>query len=178
MAEIKSTLELVLERTKHLVMSDDEKKQMELDEHLEKLPGQVQKYLDGLIDVDDLKRVIDGIPASCREAAIRRLIRLLLERLKLSTVKRVIRALREFAASEERERLGAIESLYEEYEAKRIEMGKRIFDRISQKLSEMSISGDGYEIIPERSPEYREFQDNFERLFSGEKDKWLACLNE
>ncbi len=178
MAEIKSTLELALERTKHLIMSDDEKKQMELEEHLEKLPGYVQKYLDGLVDINDLKHVVDDIPASCKESAVRRLIKLLIERIELSTVEKIIKALKEFTDSKEAERLETIEKLYEEYEAKRAEITGRIFDRISQKLTEMSISGDGYEIIPEKSHEYKEFQESFERLFFSERDKWLKCLSE
>lgn len=47
MGEIKSTLDLVLEKTKHLTLTPEEKEQQKRDEARKKIKGQVQKYIDG-----------------------------------------------------------------------------------------------------------------------------------
>lgn len=52
MGEIKSTLDLVMEKTKHLTMSPEEKEQQKLDEARKKVKGLIQKYLDGGLNVE------------------------------------------------------------------------------------------------------------------------------
>jgi hypothetical protein len=46
MAEIKSTLDIVLEKTKHLALSAEEKVEMKVQEGLKKVPGYVERLLD------------------------------------------------------------------------------------------------------------------------------------
>jgi hypothetical protein len=46
MAEIKSTLDLVLEKTKHLKLSAEEKAEMQMQDFLKKVPGYVIQILD------------------------------------------------------------------------------------------------------------------------------------
>ncbi|UCD88579.1 MAG: hypothetical protein JSW04_08880 [Desulfobacterales bacterium] len=48
MGEIKSTLDLVMEKTKHLTLSDEEKAEQQLAEAKKKIYGLVRKYQDGL----------------------------------------------------------------------------------------------------------------------------------
>lgn len=52
MAEIRSTLDLVMERTRHLTMSDSDKREQAAAEFRTALNGLIQKYLDGDTDVD------------------------------------------------------------------------------------------------------------------------------
>jgi len=49
MAEIKSTLDLVMERTRHLTLSREEKAARETEDYKRKLGGLIQRYLDRLI---------------------------------------------------------------------------------------------------------------------------------
>jgi len=58
MAEIKSTLDLIMERTKNLTMTVDERKALQRKEWEGKVKGWVQKYLDGAITIEDLKEHI------------------------------------------------------------------------------------------------------------------------
>ena len=58
MGEIKSTLELALERTKHLSLSDEEKQQHRQDEFSQRVKGIIQKYHDKLIKQDRIKEVL------------------------------------------------------------------------------------------------------------------------
>ena len=55
MSEIKSTLDIVLEKTKHLTLSKDEKRAQEKEEATKNLAGLLQKYQDEVLDIDQLK---------------------------------------------------------------------------------------------------------------------------
>lgn len=66
MAEIKSTLDLVMEKTKHLTLSPEEKLEMQLQDLLKKVPGYVQLVLDGTFTPEQL---LDGIKTAAPEIA-------------------------------------------------------------------------------------------------------------
>jgi hypothetical protein len=54
MAEIKSTLDLVMERTRHLTMSAEEKAGQQKEEFEKKLKGLLQQYEDNILTADEL----------------------------------------------------------------------------------------------------------------------------
>ncbi|MBN1614703.1 MAG: hypothetical protein JW950_09585 [Deltaproteobacteria bacterium] len=58
MAEIKSTMELALEKTKNLTLSEEEKKALQASEWTGKVRGLVQKYLDDAIGITQLKSAL------------------------------------------------------------------------------------------------------------------------
>jgi len=55
MAEIKSTLDIIMEKTKNLTMTEEEKEELRRTELAEKAKGWVQKYMDNLINQEKLK---------------------------------------------------------------------------------------------------------------------------
>jgi len=55
MGEIKSTLDLIMERTKNLSMSSEEKEEVRRQEWLKKSRGWVQRFLDDQIELDKVK---------------------------------------------------------------------------------------------------------------------------
>ena len=63
MAEIKSTLDLVMERTKHLTMSTEEKTGQRRMEFEKKLNGLLQQYADNSLSVDELIEKVAGLQA-------------------------------------------------------------------------------------------------------------------
>jgi len=56
MGEIKSTLDLVLERTKHLSQSKEEKQAQKQKDIENRLNGMLQKYQDGMLSIGQLQR--------------------------------------------------------------------------------------------------------------------------
>ncbi|MBF0224731.1 MAG: hypothetical protein HQK76_04675 [Desulfobacterales bacterium] len=52
MSEIKSTLDMVMERTKHLDLSGEEKKEQAINEFKKNLRGLVQKLLDNILNIE------------------------------------------------------------------------------------------------------------------------------
>jgi len=59
MAEIKSTLDIVMERTKDLTMTDEEKASLRRIESERKVKGWIQKYQDGVNGPDTLRSDFD-----------------------------------------------------------------------------------------------------------------------
>lgn len=62
MAEIKSTLDIVLEKTKHLTLSAEEKLEMKVQEGLKKVPGYVERLLDLSLTPERLMEEINELP--------------------------------------------------------------------------------------------------------------------
>ena len=60
MAEIKSTLDLIMERTKNLTMTEDEKKAVQKKELEGRIKGYVQKYIDGIVDIIDMRSYVES----------------------------------------------------------------------------------------------------------------------
>ena len=58
MGEIKSTLDIIMEKTKGMTMSDEEKREMKKKEVSDRIRGLTQKFLDGIITYENLKEEI------------------------------------------------------------------------------------------------------------------------
>lgn len=61
MGEIKSTLDIVMEKTKHLTLSDAEKEGQKTEEFRKKLNGLIQKFQDKAMSLDQLRRALDAL---------------------------------------------------------------------------------------------------------------------
>ena len=64
MAEIRSTLDLIMEKTRDLSLSPEEKRKLRGAEWLGKARGWVQKYQDDLIEVKDVKAALQKLGES------------------------------------------------------------------------------------------------------------------
>ena len=66
MGEIKSTLDIIMEKTKDLTLTDEEKGEFKRQEARGKVKGLVKKYLDGVLDLDRVKvetaALVEGEP--------------------------------------------------------------------------------------------------------------------
>lgn len=61
MSEIKSTLDLVMEKTRHLTLSQEEKKAQKQIEVKKRLQGLLQRYQDNLLKKENLKKELDNL---------------------------------------------------------------------------------------------------------------------
>jgi hypothetical protein len=64
MAEIKSTLELVMERTRHLTLTEDDKKEQALAEFTKSLSGLLQRHQDGVLSLERFKADLKALQES------------------------------------------------------------------------------------------------------------------
>jgi hypothetical protein len=74
MGEIKSTLDIIMEKARGLNISDEEKKAFKEGEMAGKVKGLIQKFLDGILDMHQLKRELAGLAEKGVEV-VKRLIR-------------------------------------------------------------------------------------------------------
>ncbi len=80
MGEIKSTLDIIMEKTKGLTMSAEEKAAFQKKETEDKAKGILQKYIDGVFNQDCLKSELLGLDKTRQTMAFVR--RLCLERIE------------------------------------------------------------------------------------------------
>ncbi len=75
MAEIKSTLELIMEKTKNLTLTEEEKRDFNRKEVRGKVKGFLMKFMDGAMNLDKLKKGIASLeekdPNVVKEIVIR-----------------------------------------------------------------------------------------------------------
>ena len=74
MGEIRSTLDIIMEKTKGLTMSEEERRAFKEQEMAGKVKGLIQKYLDGTVAMDKLKGEITAL-AEKEEDMVRMMIR-------------------------------------------------------------------------------------------------------
>ncbi len=84
MAEIKSTIDLVMEKTKHLTLSAEEKVEVQLQDFLKKVPGFVKRVLDGALAPEQLLDEIKTQPQELADRVRREIGRQLSQALDLS----------------------------------------------------------------------------------------------
>jgi len=65
MGEIKSTLDIVMEKTRHLTLSEAEKTEQKQNEVRKRLKGLLQKYTDSLLRKEGLTRELEGLRKTC-----------------------------------------------------------------------------------------------------------------
>ena len=81
MGEIKSTLDIIMEKTKGLTMSDEEKRAFQKSEVEGKVRGLLQKYLDGFMDLDILREEINAFGENRHKMAREALIKGCMDRI-------------------------------------------------------------------------------------------------
>ena len=83
MAEIKSTLDLVLEKTRDMTLSSDEKQQQQREEIETRLRGMLQKYIDGSLTREQLADDYAALKNKDGHAAVQALANEVIGRLEL-----------------------------------------------------------------------------------------------
>jgi hypothetical protein len=95
MGDIKSTLDLVLEKTRHLKLSQDEKRKQEEEEVGLRIKGLVQKFLDRLLAMGAMETQLDTLKSAHGAAVDRLLAADLLGRIQIGSAdERVLALLR------------------------------------------------------------------------------------
>ena len=155
MGEIKSTLDLVLEKTRNLTLSDEEKRDLARDELDKKIRGIAGKYLDNLLPLNRLKEELENIQSSQPELPYKLFTKHLLAHVDLDAdASAIVTALQEVVAFD----AAPLMALQEEYKAEK-EKAQRSFakDTLSA-LSEKGVSGSA--VVPnlEGIPEWVQFQ--------------------
>lgn len=144
MGEIKSTLELVLEKTKHLSLSKYEKQQHTQNEVKKLFKGLLQKYKDQKINKDQLKKEYSSIKKLHNIADDKQFLNEALSHININDASPIIINLLEEMFSKDINRLA---SVYTDLDKEKLLLKKRIGDQFLAQLKELhNISGSA--VIP------------------------------
>lgn len=179
MAEIKSTIELVMERTKHLIMSSEEKEQQQAKELIEKIPGHVQKFLDGSVREDTVINAYREIPEGYRKEARKKLIESALERINLETPISLFKLLQTLLGERDPlfSQVTELKEIIERYNEKSGKLKAEITQKISMRLAEKNISGDAILVIPEETQAYSNLNKDYENRLNALKYHIMTQIN-
>ncbi|MGD1153498.1 MAG: hypothetical protein ABR911_11595 [Syntrophales bacterium] len=152
MAEIKSTLDIIMERTKNLTMTDKEKASFRRKEAEGKVKGWVQKYQDGVIELDTIKSYFEKEITEYPE--VRQILKSqLLDCLKLTGDNgKILRLLEDILETSTETIENTIQSFKHEMDILRI---KRI-ESLGKELKERKIYGSSVAPNPDHGGDWQE----------------------
>jgi hypothetical protein len=169
MAEIKSTLDLVMERTKHLQLSESERREHQTRESKARLRGMVQKLQDGIYSEERFSEEYHQLKSDGHLVDDVGLISECTGRLSINGDNRaVLAALKSASGSVDTSVEAVIEVFRHRYHER--------FDRCEQRLSDRyaaryEISGTAFSPNPDRDPEWRRELADLEKAFRQELDE-------
>jgi hypothetical protein len=153
--EIRSTLDLVLEKTRNLTLSEEEKRNLVRDELNKKIRGIVGKYLDSLLPLDRIREELENIESNEPDLAYKLFTVHLLAHIDLDVdISKILSALKEVVGFD----TAPLMALQQEYKVEK-EIARRSFaeDTLSA-LKERGVSGSA--VVPNLDgiPELVQFQ--------------------
>jgi hypothetical protein len=162
--EIKSTLDLVLEKTRNLTLSEEEKSNLARDEMDKKIRGIVGKCLDNLLPSERIREELDSIDSNDPDLPYKLFAKHLLAHVDLDLdISAILSALKEVIGFDP----APLEVLQQEYRAEK-ETARRSFaeDTLSA-LKEKSVSGSA--VVPNLDgiPEWVQFQRELSERYRG-----------
>jgi hypothetical protein len=156
LGEIKSAIELAMERTKNLVMDDDEKREFARKNLEDKLRAAARRFLEGMITGEDFLQEYKDLPGD-RIVKLDFLVSMIGDEFQTSTDSERLFSLLETIGNETGH--GAMEEaqgLRAWFATELGTRGKEIRKRVMARLEEIGISGDAVE---PNIPEWEESQD-------------------
>ena len=154
MGEIKSTLDLVFEKTRNLTLSDEEKLSLAHEKLDKKVQGLCNRYLDNFFPVSRLKHEMEKIANNDRKLAYSFLKKYLFSRFDLdSDNSLIVSALNEIADCG----ITSLNNLQKEYNSEKEGTKKAVTEKSLMTLKESGVSGSA--VVPnlDNIPEWNEF---------------------
>ena len=154
MAEIKSTLEIIMEKTKGLTMTEDEKAEIKHKELSDKIKGLVQRFLDGHMRSDKFKKEVAALGEEQRVSASRIIQQEIIGRISLEEDNNDLLEMMEEAAGMD---AGPVKDLLKEYKARLEEEAVTRMQVLWEALKQKGISGSA--VVPnlDADPEWKEY---------------------
>ncbi len=173
MGEIKSTMELVMERTKHMTLSDEEKKEHELKDFKNHCTGLIQKLLDDLLNLEQFERDFKKMESPPNHNPMDILTDVVLTRIDLENDHGALLAVLRLFCSKDINRLSTVVDDY--LETMNATMQKRIRKIEKQMKKKYAISGSAVlpnlDVDEEWIKESREIRSKFEERLTREKGR-------
>lgn len=173
MGEIKSTLDLVMERTRHLSFSDEEKTRQCEEDFRKRLQGLLQRYADGALSLEGLREKIKALQAELKVDDPMVAVTAMVDRMDPDRDDRTwLDLLAAFAPTV----CGALEAALEVYRRQRDDILLEGAERLKTRLAQdHGISGTAVAPNPHKDPECRA---QLARLRQEAKSRLAALVDE
>lgn len=178
MAEIKSAIELAMEKTKNLIMDEEERRLSVLKDTENKIRATLRRYLEGMIEKDDVEKEIEEIKG---DEGLKRslLIDLLIEEFDIRSDNTRLLELFYIVNGGLQESLKKeLEMLQNKFKEEMEKRGMIIRERITDRLKEMGITGDGVEPNIEEWDEWKEGHEETGAVFKKRIAEWKNKLTK
>jgi len=176
MAEIKSTLDLIMERTKHLSLNEEEKQALEQQELNQLVMVPLLRYLKEERDADYLAHELDSLPLEKREEGRRLCLELFIDSLSpFEDNKRMLAGVERLLGKTGRERWEKIVvPLEKEYQEQREAAQAEAARRLRETLAAEGLSGSALlPYVDGESPHSREEKERSTQAFRARVKKDL-----
>jgi len=182
MSGIKSAIELAMERTKDLVMSEEERKSFATKELENKVRAVVRRYLEDIIEGDGVNKELSAIEGD-EKSKKSILIDLLAEEFDAKERnERLLELLSDMAGSASEPLKQELEKMREGYAEQIEKRGSTVREKIMGHLKEMGITGTAIEPNREEWAEWgesiEEAGEAFKKSLADWKDKLKAHINK
>lgn len=154
MGEVKSTIDLVLEKTRTLTLSKEEKLELAREELDKKVHGLINRYLDNLLPVNRLKEEMERLDTGEHGLAYKLLKKHLLAHFDLGgDNSSILAALSEIVSFD----IAPLSTLQKEYQSEKEESKKAFSKKILSALEERSVSGSAVVANLNHDPDWNQF---------------------
>ncbi|MCS7280797.1 MAG: hypothetical protein NZ583_04115 [Desulfobacterota bacterium] len=170
MAEIKSSIEIAMEKTKHLIMSEEERREQERKDLENRTRITLRKFKEKYLDRDDVIREFESLKDKSQKKIF---IEVLLDELDPMEESEHILSILELI--DERTKRMVEEILSSTKKAFKEELEKRemiVRERIRQRLKEEGLEGDSIIINISSWPEYDEALSEVQNIFRRRMETW------
>jgi hypothetical protein len=146
-------------------MSSEEKERQEAMELIEKIPGHIQKFLDGSLKEDAVIKAYAEIPPGYAKEARKKLIGAVIDRINLETPRNLFDLVKKLLGEKDPlfPQIAELAEIRNRYEGKAGKLKEEITQKIAVRLAEKNISGDAILVVPEETPAYESLTSDYEK---------------
>ncbi len=172
MAEIKSTLELALERTKKIIISDEERKEIKQKEILEKVSSLSHRYREGTSPLHEILKEIEKMDEKIRPWVVDTLLTQWIKALSLTPEgERLIKGIESLKRRGLEKMKERFDDLLYHYQEAREEMKKRVKVQLMEILKKEHISGSAVDPKVEGNEIYKEESERLDQTYMGKLEE-------
>ncbi|MGB9628777.1 MAG: hypothetical protein ACPL6D_08955 [Thermodesulfobacteriota bacterium] len=166
MAEIKSTLELALEKTKKIGISDEERQEIKQKEVLQKVSSLSHRYREGLSSLHEILKEIEKMDEKIRSWVVENLLNQWIETLSLDDEgERLFKGIESLKHRDTEEMKQKFYDLLTLYQEEKEEIKKRVRIQLVEILRKEHIYGSAVEPKLEESELYKKESEDLDRIY-------------
>ena len=176
MAEIKSAIELAMERTRNLVMDDAEKLESQRKEVENRVRAILRRYLEGMTETDRALAELEDIKA---DSGLKKklLMNLLVEDFDITSENsRMLDLFHQVGGGAAGPFVAELDDIRKDFSLELEKRESAVRDRIENRLTEMGITGDGMDLNVEAWEEWNDATTETAGAFGKRIDEWKERL--